>query len=158
MTSRLMTAWADYALAIQEILPFLSRRLRIFDEDLVHPGLENPALAEKLRGFLGANRSTSCDIILRNPLAVRDRSPRLMALLGMYSDKLRIFECAPHLLSLNDNFILVDDAHALIRIHRDHARSKLILDDRRECAPYAERFDDLLEECETRIYPTTLGL
>ncbi|MDR2506856.1 MAG: hypothetical protein LBD67_02515 [Candidatus Accumulibacter sp.] len=153
-----MTTWADYASAVQEILPFLSRRLRIFDEDLVHPGLENPDLAAKLGRFLGANRFTSCDIVLRNPLAARDRSPRLMALLGTYSDRLRIFECAPRLLSLHDNFILVDDAHALIRIHKDHARSRFILDDRRECTPYIERFDDLLEECETRIYPTTLGL
>jgi hypothetical protein len=158
MTSRLITHWTDYASAVREILPFLSRNLRIFDEDLGHPDLESPALSENLRRHLGANRYNSCEIILRRPSPFQNESPRLMALLGLYSERFRVFECPPHLLAIHDNFILVDEKYALIRIHKDHARSKVILDDEEECRPYIERFKEILAECGTRIYSTTLGL
>ncbi|MDR1275094.1 MAG: hypothetical protein LBL72_01695 [Candidatus Accumulibacter sp.] len=158
MSSRLITHWTDYASALREILPSLSRNLRIFDEDLSHTDLESPAHSETLRRFLGANRNNVCEIILRNPSPFRNDSPRLMAILGLYSERLRVFECPAQILTLHDNILLVDEKCALIRIHKDHARSKVILDDAEECRPYAERFNEILAECSTRIYPTTLGL
>jgi hypothetical protein len=158
MTSRLITHWTDYASAVREILPFLTRTLRIFDEDLKHPNLESPDSSDILRRFLGASRANLCEIILRNTSPFRNDSPRLMTLLRLHSERLRTYECPQHLLSLHDNILLVDEKYAVIRIHKDHARSKVIFDDEEECRPYVERFKAMLAECGTRIHATTLGL
>ncbi|MDR2789246.1 MAG: hypothetical protein LBD06_13065 [Candidatus Accumulibacter sp.] len=53
---------------------------------------------------------------------------------------------------------LSDDCHALIRLHQNHARPRIIIDDADACRGYLARFDGILGEGGTPVSATTLGL
>ncbi len=158
MTTELITSWAEHDKALRKILQTLSRSLCIFDEDLTRLNLEGPEFAGQLRSFLAARTSNSVNIVLRSTDTFRRNSPRLMQLLKTYPERMRVSEAPPHLLSLTDNFVVVDDTSALIRFHRDNVRSKAIYDDASGCRPYAKRFEELLKEGGEQLSATTLGL
>ena len=71
---------------------------------------------------------------------------------------MQVWECAPQLAQLTDAIFLSDDSHALIRIHQDHARSRVIIDNADACRRYLTRFDEILREGGTPVSATTLGL
>lgn len=158
MTTELITSWAEHDVALRRILSELSQSLCVFDEDLTRLNLEQPEAADSIRGFLGSKAQSRLKIVLRNPEPFRRNSPRLMNLLGSHPEKMSVIEAPSHLLSLSDCIVLVDDRHALIRFHEDHARSKVIVDNASECMPYAKRFDEIFREGGEPISATTLGL
>ncbi|MDR0577802.1 MAG: hypothetical protein LBI87_09780 [Candidatus Accumulibacter sp.] len=153
-----MTHWSEYGDAARQILSRTTRSLRIFDPDLVRLGLESRENALFLRRFLAATPRGALQIVLRNAEPFRRDSPRLFKLLADFPHGMQVWECAPQLRRLTDAMLLSDDRHALIRIHEDHARSRLILDDAAACRRYQARFDEILGEGGTPISATTLGL
>lgn len=158
MNPELVTTWTDYRSYLQKILLLATRHIRVFDEDLVELGLEKQENAFFLRRFLAADRQNKLQIVLRNPDPFRRNSPRLMGLFADYAVRMEVYECSPQLAKLNDALLLIDDSHALIRFHKDQARSKAIIDNSPECRPYLLRFEDILKEGVIALSAMTLGL
>ena len=158
MNPELLANWTDHDSYLQKILLLATRSLRLFDEDLTRLGLEKPENAFSLRRLLTSERQNTLTVVVRNAEPFRRNSPRLMKLLADFPNAMKIYECAPQLTSLSDAMVLADSDHALIRFHKDHVRSKAIIDNADECRPYILRFDEILKEGGTLISATTLGL
>ena len=158
MNPGLLTHWSEYDDEAQKILRRATRSIRIFDADLVRTGLERRENALALRAFLSAAPRNTAQIVLRNAERFRNNSPRLFQLLADFSNTMQVWECAPGLRQLTDAIFIADECHALIRIHEDHARARVIADDAPACRVYLARFEEILREGGTPISATTLGL
>lgn len=158
MSPELLVNWTDHDSYLQKVLLLAKQTLRIFDEDLTRLGLEKPENALFLRRLLTSERQNTLTVVVRNANPFRRSSPRLMRLLADFPDAMKIYECAPQLASLSDSMVLADGNHALVRFHKDHVRSKAIIDNADECRPYILRFEEILKEGGTPISATTLGL
>ena len=132
MNPQLLTNWSDHDHSLQKVLLLATRTLRIFDEDLTRLGLENTENAFFLRRFLTSERRNTLTIVVRN--------------------------ADPLVAALSDAMVLADNAHALVRFHKDQVRSKVLIDNTDECRPYLLRFEEVLKEGGTPISATTLGL
>ena len=158
MSTELTTHWSEHDQSLQTILGLLSASLWVFDEDLTRLRLERPENSEALRKCLAGDEHNQVRIVLKNVEPFRRNSPRLLKLLATYPDQMSVVQCPEHLFSLNDSLFIVDNRHALIRFHKDNARSRVIIDDREACAPYVTRFDEITKEGGEAISATTLGL
>ena len=159
MTSKLITTWSEHDSAVQEILDLSPTTLLVFDENLSPLKLERPARIAALRRLLSARQPTTrLTIVVQKADFVRQYSPQLMDLLALYSPALTIIQSPPHLARLKDSLLIADGRHALVRFHQDQPRSRLIIDDSEECAPYQQRFDEILGEGGDQLSPMTLGL
>ena len=158
MNPQLLTNWSDHDNSLQKVLLLATRALRIFDEDLTRLGLEKPENAFFLRRFLASDQRNTLTIVIRNADPVRRNSPRLLKLLSDFPNTMAIHESTPQLAALNDAMVLADNAHALIRFHKDHVRSKILIDNTDECRPYLLRFEEIMKEGGTPISAMTLGL
>ncbi|MDR1709644.1 MAG: hypothetical protein LBS70_07995 [Candidatus Accumulibacter sp.] len=158
MKPELITDWAEHDRGVRQVLLRAGRAIRVFDADLARLRLETPEINLFLRRFLAAARINTLEILLRNADPFRNASPRLFKLLADFPQTVHVWECAPRITPLTDAMLITDGCHALIRIHEDHARSRLILDDPAACRPYLMRFDEILAEGVTPISATTLGL
>ena len=159
MTSRLITTWSEYDSAVREILGLAQTTLLVFDETLSSLQLERPERIAALRRLLSARKpATRLTIIVQKADFVRQYSPQLMDLLTVHSPALTIIQSPPHLARLKDSLLIADGRHALIRFHQEQPRSRLIIDDSEECAPYQQRFDEILGEGGDPLSPMTLGL
>ncbi|GHU32768.1 hypothetical protein AGMMS50256_23450 [Betaproteobacteria bacterium] len=158
MNTELITHWSEYDIAAQKILRLATRSIRIFDPDLAKLKLESRENALVLRQFLSTVPHNTLQIVLRNAEPFRNNSPRLFKLLTDFPHAMQVWECASSLKKLSDAIFLSDDRHALIRIHEDHARSRVIIDSANESSRYLTRFEEILAEGGTPISATTLGL
>ena len=158
MKSELSTSWSEHDTSLLKILELASQTLCIFDADLSKLKLERPANAELLRRFLSSDRQHRLLIAVKNAEPFRRDSPRLMKLLATYTQSMTMIECPPHLASLTDSMCIADERHALIRFHTDSARAKTIINNIDECAPYVQRFEDILKEGGEQVCASTLGL
>ena len=158
MSSELISSWADYDGALQKILLVASRTLCIFDDDLSKLKLEGRENSESLRRFLSARQGNCLCIVLKDAEPLRSHSPRLMKLLTNYPQQMSVIECPLHLAPINNSLCLADDRHALVRIHQDHARARIVIDSPSDCAPYLQQFAAILNEGGEPISATTLGL
>ena len=159
MPSRLITTWSEHDSAVQEILDLSPSTLQVFDEDLSPLKLENPERIAALNRLLASGQEgRQLTIVVQKTDFVRQYSPQLLKLLRVYSPTLRIIHAPPHLDALKDSLLIADGRHALVRFHRDHARSRLIIDESQECKPYLKRFEEILGEGGDPISAITLGL
>lgn len=158
MSSELITTWTEHHCALQKVLLLASKTLRIFDDDLSKFKLESRENSEILQHFLTAKQENSLCIVLKNSRPVRCQSPRLMALLRNHPHQMSIVECPLHLASANNSLCLADDRHALVRIHHDQARARLVIDSAPDCSIYLQQFEAIADEGGEPISVTTLGL
>jgi hypothetical protein len=158
MNTKLITHWSEHDNAVQKVLLLATRSIRIFDPDLARLKLESQENSLFLRRFLIAAPHNTLQIVLRNIEPFRNKSPRLFKLLTDFPRTVQVWECASTLSKLTDAMFLSDDRHALIRIHEDHARSRVIIDNADESRRYLKRFDEILGEGGTPVSGTTLGL
>lgn len=159
MSSRLTTTWSEYDDAVQEILDLSPTRLDIFDEDLAALKLERAPRVAALRALLIApSHHRQLRIVVRKREFVCQHSPHLMSLLQLHAPLLMIIHAPPHLDRLGDCLMIADDRHTLVRFHREQPRARLIIDDASECAPYSQRFAEVLGEGGDALGSTTLGL
>ena len=158
MSSELITTWAEHDVALQKMLLLASKTLRIFDDDLSKLKIESRENAESLQRFLAASPSSRLSIVLKNAEPLRRQSPRLMTLLKNYPQQMSVVEGPPHLASFSNSLCLADDRNALVRIHPDHSRARIIIDSTYDCTPYVQQFAEILGEGGEPISATTLGL
>ena len=158
MSTQLITDWSEHDSYLQQILALVTKTLFIFDQDLSKLKLERPDNNECLRQFLSASRQNLFSAFVRNAEPIRRDSPRLMNLLSTFPQNMTLFECPSHLASFSDSMLIADDRHALVRFHIDHARSKAIIDNAKECRPYVLRFQEIATEGGEQVFSTPLGL
>ena len=158
MSSELITSWGEHDASLKKVLTLATNSLCIFDGDLSKLNLGRSEIIELLRQFLNSGRQNCLRIVLQNTEALRRDNPRLMELLADRPQSMSILECPPHLAELKDSMVIADERHALIRIHKDHARSRVLIDSAEDCAPYVKRFEEILNEGGEPVGITTLGL
>lgn len=158
MSTNLTTHWSEHDTAVQTILQSISVSFSVFDEDLARLRLERPENVELLRSFLAGGLRNLVRIVLKNAEPFRRDSPRLFRLLSIYPHQMYVVQCPEHLRSLNDSMLIANDSSALVRFHKDNARSRVIINDREACTPYIQRFNDITGEGGDVISATTLGL
>ena len=157
-TSPLMTSWGEYETSVERLIPMATRSLAIFDHDLQQFHLERPLLHDAIQHFLRTFPGAHLSIAVQDADPVQRLAPRTLNLLRLFAHSFQIIETPPHLANLSDSLLLVDDRHALVRFHRDHARSRQILDDVVACQPYRKRFEEIWNEGGTPVSATTIGL
>ena len=91
-------------------------------------------------------------------LGLLARQPRLIRLLESHGHHFSLTEADEKLRSLTDAFLVADQAHALIRFHRDQPRSKLLEGEAEEVKSYERRFVAILEEGGSALSPRVAGL
>lgn len=158
MPSTLITTWAEYDGAVQDILALATHRVCVFDKDLAALKLERPERLALLRQFLGAGPERTVQIAVQDAEHLRRNCPRLMELLAVHAHNLTIIECPTHLAGLSDSLLIADAQHAVVRFHRDQARAKKMINAVEECAPYQQRHDQILGEGGAPVTASTLGL
>lgn len=158
MSSQLITTWTEHDAALSELLRLAEKTLRFFDDDLSRFRLESRQNALCLERFLAAEQGHQLCIVLKDAAPLRRQSPRLMKLLENYSQQMSVIECPPHLASVANSLCLADERHALVRIDRDRARARLIIDNAPDCQPYLQRYAAILDEGGEPVSATTLGL
>jgi len=158
MSRELFTSSVEYQAAVDRLLALATRRVWIYDEDLAMLHLETPAHIEMLRVPLAATRHDCLRIAVRNLAPLQQRQPLLQGLLRTHSHNSSVQQTPEHLSNLRDSIIVVDDAHALIRFDRDQWRSKLLIDEPDEVAPYRRRFEEIWAEGGSPYGATTIGL
>ena len=158
MTTTLMTSWAEHDAALDRLLGLAGRQLRIFDGNLDALKLDQPHRNARLRELLFANPKHGLHLVIRDNSQVFTRHPRLIRLFGECSHNFRWLIAGDQLAGLTDSLVIADDSHALVRFHHDHARCKLIEDDKEATMAYLRRFDDIAAECTTSFSARSTGL
>lgn len=158
MARELITSWADYQTALDRLLAIATRKICVYDEDLVALKLESAARLAALSRLLNAGQQNTLHVALRNAAPFRGQFPRLLKFFGTYSHLASIQETPPQLAHLRDSMILVDEKHALIRFEQNLPRSKLLIDEAEEVRPYLTRFNEIWAEGGETVFANPLGL
>lgn len=158
MGYELITDWTRHDAAVEALLVLARRSVRIFDDDLTRLKLERPANSESLRRLLREEPRSAISIFVRHAEPLQRNHPRLLGLLTTYAHRMEIRESPPHLASLRDCLLIVDDTHAVVRFDEGQPRAKLLTDDAAEVGPYSRRIEEIANEGGDVISSTTLGL
>lgn len=148
----------DYVAAIDRVLAFAQRSVRIFDRDLEHQGYNAPERVELLRGFLLAHRGNRLQIVVHDVAYLEGRCPRIALLQKHFSHAVQIHQTLEHARHAADPLLLADDAHYLHRFHMDGSRALLALADPQGAEPLLHRFNEIWEASRPALSATTLGL
>ena len=82
----------------------------------------------------------------------------VMNMLRLYSHAMTVYQTTDRARVANDPFVIADELHYVHRLHRDHARSVLALDDPNEARAIEGRFQEILDASSPAVFATTLGL
>lgn len=157
MSSHLLTSYGEYDAAVDLILSRAERKLDIFDFDLGLLKLNRPERHASLQRLL-ATQSHQLRIVVQNSQAVLAQQPLLLRLLELHGHHFSLLAAPPSLDHLTDSIIVADDAHALLRFHRDQPRSKLLEDEEEDVKTYLRRFQAIIDEGGTPLSPRVAGL
>lgn len=159
MTRELITSWSDYRSATDRLLDLAKESIVIYDEDLAQLQIDAPMRIDRLRQFLQNSTHVPClRIALRNTGSLSRDQPRLLGLLEMHSHRIAVQQTPSQLTHLRDSMLIIDGKYGLIRFDKDFPRSKLLIDENAELAPYCKRFDDIWNEGGEKFSPRPLGL
>lgn len=158
---RLMESNADSACAIEQVVNVAVRELRVFDataRTLRDRGFGNPARIEVLRTLLLANREHRLRIALHDVKAIENELPRLLDLLTRFSGQIQLNRTVDQATEARDSMIIADDSHFWRKLHIDHPRSVITINDAGGTRPFLERFEEIWEKSEPAVSGSTLGL
>lgn len=160
MASELITTWTEYAAALDRLLGITTQRIDIYDEDLVHLGLEEPGRHARLRQLIHAGNSNApaLRIAVRNAGPLRRAHPRLLTLFATHGHVATARETPSHLANLRDGMIIGDSRYALIRFERNLPRSTLLTTSPQAVHRYAQRFAEIWEASCAPVQTHPLGL
>lgn len=148
----------NYEAATAIIIGRAQRELRIFDPDLSRGGYQSLLMNQLLEDFLAKARLNRLTIILHDSQFFSTKCPRLIELMKRYSHAITIYLTDEHAQVAQDAFVLADGGDYLHRFHIDHARFKYVHNDEIAAQPLHERFAQLLEETQSTLSVTKLGL
>jgi len=158
MARELITSWGDYQSAVDRVLAMAEESLLVYGGDLLELKLDSTPRLNLLRRLANQSPRTKIQIALRNGEPLKRENPRFLEFLRTFSDLVSVRQTASSVSHLKDTLIIVDGKYGLIRFHEDQARSKLLIDEVDELAPYLRRFEELWGEHGEEISGSTLGL
>ena len=149
---------AEFRVALDTVINSASRELRLFDNNLERLMLNDAARADALAAFLAQSPVRRLSIVVHHSDYAETRCPRLHTLIRRFPNAVEVRETSAELKHISDCFLLADQAHGVIRFHRDHARGKLLQNAADEIRPWWQRFDELWRSASPCLAPTRLGL
>ena len=158
---RLMEGNADALAAIDSVVDAATRELRVFDasaRSLRDRGFANPARIEVLRNLLSADRAHRLRVILHDTRAIETELPRLLDLLTRFSGQIQIHRTVGQAVDARDPMVIADKSHFWRRLHIDHPRSVVNLNDDAASLPIIDRYEQIWEQSELAVSGGTVGL
>jgi hypothetical protein len=144
--------------ALDEIIALARHSIRVFDNDMSEMGWNSAARAELLSAFLRRARTSKLEIILHETRWLESSSPRLLALLKSFGDRMTIYRTGPEARGASDPLVLVDGRHFLHRCHLEQPRATLAIESPHLAGPLINRFDEIWATGEPGLTGTVLGI
>lgn len=155
---QLLAGEAEYGLAIERVLKSAQRDLQIFDIDFQKGAWSSKSRAELIYAFLSEHRDNKLMIVLHDTDFLTNYCPRIMKLLETYSHKMTIRKTDAQVHHARDPIIIADSQHHVHRLHIDHDRFVIVMNDALTTKALQERFEQLLDAASEQIASTNLGL
>ena len=155
---QLLDGEREYDAAIDRIIQAAQNTLHIFDIDFKRGGYGSAQRYELLQDFLRRGSGNTLAIVLHDVTHFTAHCPRLMNLLRLYSHAMTVYQATDRARAATDPFVIADELHYVHRLHRDHPRSVLALDDPNGARSIEGRFQEILEASHPAVFATTLGL
>jgi hypothetical protein len=155
---QLLDGEREYQAAIDRVIAVAQSTLHIFDIDFTRGDYGSVKRYELLQDFLRRNSKNTLAIVLHDVSYFTSHCPRLMNLLRLHSHAMAVYQTTDRARVANDPFVIADELHYVHRLHRDHARSVLALDDPNGATSIEGRFQEILEASHPAVFATTLGL
>ena len=144
--------------AIEAVVQLAKSTLDIFDINLKDRGFTAPARIDCMRKNLLANRSMKIRIALHQPENFAADFPRLMILMQQFSGNFAIHRTKGAALAAHDPLMIADNLHFWHKLHKDHPRSVLTLNNGVQTQPWVDRFAEIWESSELAVSAFTVGL
>jgi hypothetical protein len=151
-------AKADFQAAVDLLLAQTGRELRVFDPDLSVLNLNSPERIEMLRAFLAASRTGRIYMVVHNPDHVTRFCPRMMSLLALHGDAVRIYRSPEDLRSLQDSFMVLDANHYVRRPVSRFFRGACGINDKSEALAMRSRFEEIWNVSSPAVSSRPAGL
>lgn len=159
MTSSIFNSWGELKAACNQVLVAAQHTLCIFDGgDLSCLGLSQSESVSQLHRLVSMTPAGRIRVALKQTGHLHRDYPLLVRLFENFSHVVQIQQVPEHLYRLRDSLVIADSLHVLTRFDQDHPRSKLIVFDKQEAAPYCRRFEEIWNEGGYSFSATTLGL
>lgn len=155
---QLLTGDREALDAMDTVIGRAQRTLMIFDFELKGRGFNSPQRFEALRRFLLAGRQNEVRIALHETRGLEADCPRLLMLKQQFSSAIRIHRTIGVARSAQDPLLIADDHSYWHRLHYQHPRSVLLLDQAFQVRPLIERFEEIWESSEVASVGGALGL
>jgi hypothetical protein len=155
---QLLDGEREYEAAIDRVITVAQGTLHIFDIDFTRGNYGSVKRHELLQDFLRRNSKNTLTIVLHDVSHFTAHCPRLINLLRLHSHAMTVYQTTDRARVANDPFVIADELHYVHRLHRDHARSVLALDDPNGARAIEGRFQEILEASHPAVFATTLGL
>jgi hypothetical protein len=153
----LVTVSAQVA-ALDEIIGLARHSIRVFDHDMSEMGWNSAARADQLSAFLRRARTSKIEIIVHETRWLESSSPRLLALLKSFGDRMTIYRTGPEARGASDPLVLIDGRHFLHRFHIEQPRATLAIESPHLAGPLINRFDEIWATGEPGLTGTVLGI
>jgi hypothetical protein len=153
----LVTVSAQVA-ALDEIIGLARHSIRVFDHDMSEMGWNSAARADQLSAFLRRARTSKIEIIVHETRWLESSSPRLLALLKSFGDRMTIYRTGPEARGASDPLVLIDGRHFLHRFHIEQPRATLAVESPHLAGPLINRFDEIWATGEPGLTGTVLGI
>ena len=149
---------AESRVAIDRVIAAARNTLSVFDACLADPAWNNAERCALLKAFLLQRRGNRLRCVLHQPDYLERDAPRLVTLLRQYSSCIEIRRTLGEARCASDPLLLADDHSYWHRLHIEHPRFVLALNNPVDAVLLSRRFEEIWESSEPGWPPTTLGL
>ncbi|MEI6737200.1 MAG: hypothetical protein WCL29_01830 [Pseudomonadota bacterium] len=161
---RLMDSQAEAKVSIGEVIAHAKYELMIFDQSpttLREREFGRPQNIDLMRALLlgsRKNRARRIRIALHEIQGIESEMPRLISLLGQFSDLLSIHRTTGAARIVQDVLLIADEDAIWRKPVATHPRSIVTLHDANETKPYIDRFEEIWLLSENAVSDRGAGL
>ncbi|MDR2218950.1 MAG: hypothetical protein LBE24_00025 [Methylobacillus sp.] len=159
---QLFSGEQEYEAALDRVIASAQKTLHVFDIDFTRGGWSSMKRCEQLQDFLRRQHVSQSEpaliIVLHEVAWLTAHCPRLVNLLRVYSHAMTIYQTTEAAHVATNPFVIADQQHYVHRLHFEHPRSVLALDDPSGASGLEGRFREILEVSYSAVSATTLGL
>lgn len=155
-SSRTLSTWADWVVAIDEVISRANRTLELVDRDLRLQGWDTQARADALRRAIH-ERGVQVRFALSDTGHIASEFPRVFNLLKTHGHKLEILRLEKQRQPA-ESVVVADGQHSLFRPISVQPRGIAVFENRSKSIIYSTNFKVLWEQGGRRLFPESLGL
>lgn len=149
---------ADFQRAVERLLEYDGRELRLFDPDLAALQINSPARIARLEAFLAHSRTRKLFIVLHEIDHVTRFCPRMMNLIARYSHAIEVHRTHEEIRQLQDAFLVLDRNHYVRRPVARFFRGAIGINDESEALAMRSRFLEIWAASYPAVSGATAGL